>query len=111
MQKICQQEHYRAAVEDVVQECKPGRNVCAGVFRLEEEHFANQAQNVASAFPRRQIEFHLIAEEEEADFVAASGSRDSQSSSNFCRNSRLVRRKEPKAEDAETSTARRSASS
>ena len=43
--------------------------VCAAPFRLEEQHFTDDAQDVAAAFARRNEFFHLVAEEDEANLV------------------------------------------
>ena len=45
-------------------------------FRLEKQHFADDAQHVAAAFARRNEFFHLVAEEDEADLVVVADGRE-----------------------------------
>ena len=53
------------------------------MLRLEREHFADDAQDVATAFAWRNEQFNLFGEEQQCDFVAVARSGKRQRGGNF----------------------------
>ena len=54
VQKIRQQKNHRAAVQNVVQKSERDGNIRAATARLEHQHFADEAEQMAAAFARRE---------------------------------------------------------
>jgi len=102
----------RAALDDVVHEIERLHEIGAAAPGLEAEHFAHDAQHVAATFARRQVEFHLVGEKQQADFVAVLHRREGEHARDLPPPARACFCvPEPKSPDALTSTMRRSVSS
>ena len=70
-------------MQHVIEERERPRNARSSTFRLEEEHLANKPKNMAATLARRQKQLHLVRKQQQADFITAARSRDSQGPGNF----------------------------
>ena len=85
VQEVGEQEHDRAPVQHAIQEGQGRRDVGAAVLGLEEEHLADEPQNVAPPFARRQEQLDLVGEQQQRDLVAAPRGGNGQRAGNLRR--------------------------
>ncbi len=77
------QKHHRAACDDPVEVFQGRAEVRLAALWLEIEHLADDPQDVAPPFARRQEELHLVREEQQPDLVAVADGAEGQQAGHF----------------------------
>src|SRR4051812_26689487 len=68
---------------DPIQKIESAADVCAAPLWLEEKNFANDAQHVTAAFPRRHELLHFIRKENQSDLVIVPNGREGKDGANL----------------------------
>src|SRR2546427_1371135 len=84
MKEIGEQKDDRSAMQDMIQKRQGGGDICCAMFGLEMQRLAQDPQNVATPFARRQIKLDLIGKKQQGHFVTAACRGNRQGAGYFC---------------------------
>ncbi len=83
--EVGDEKHDRATRLHFVQVSQRQRRIGPAALRFEEENFADQTERVRAAFLRRDVELHLVGEEEQPDLVVIPDGAEGEQAGHFRR--------------------------